>query len=159
MKPRSLIIFSIIAALTFGCKVTKQIANTDTEVNTEVKTDSVSNVSNDITTESKTETTVTETIDSAVFITPKGELLIDTTGRKDAIRVPIKKKKTTKTNSEVKEVDKSKSKTDLKKKEENKSEVKTVDKEVKKTSIPWYWWLILVVATGLYFGYRFYFRK
>lgn len=147
----------VILCTCSSCKVTKQIQKTDTETQTESKSDSASTVQNDIEKESKTLTEVTEIIDSVVFITPKGELISDTTGHKGKlIPVPIKKKKITKTNQETKETDKTKSKTALKKSDENHVDTKVITKDIKKTGIPWYWFLIAaLIIIAAYLAWSF----
>lgn len=150
----------VVLATCTGCKVVKQIQKTDTETQTESKSDSASTVHNDKITESKTLTETTEVIDSVVFITPKGELISDTTGHKGKlIPVPIKKKKVTKTNQEIKEVDKTQTKTAIKKHEEKKSEVKTVQKDITKTRFPLWIWLLLAIAVLGWGLWRFYLRR
>lgn len=146
----------IILATLCSCKVTKQIQKTDTETQTESKKDSIGEVHNDIKKESKIETTVTEEIDSTIFVSQTGDIVSDTSkhkGKETPIR--IRKKKTTTTTEDKKEVDKSVSKSEVKAKHETKSEVKTVSKDIKKTGIPFYWWIIIAVLVAVYLSWRF----
>lgn len=150
------LLLSIVVMLS-SCSVFKKLNKEKTETQTESKIDSTANVKNDITKESKTETVITETIDTVIFVTPKGHLIEDTATHKGkVIPVQVKKKKVTEVKSDVKEVDKSKSNVDVKKQEEKKVETKVVAKEVKKVGLPIWAWIIIVLALAgwLYWKFR-----
>jgi len=137
-----------------GCKVTKQISKQDTQTESASKVDSASQVNKDVTKESKIETVTTEVIDTMVQINTKGEIVIDTTGQKTT-SVKVRKTKTTKTHAEIKEIDKTHAKVEVKK-SEKKEEAKTaIAKDVKKSGILWYWWLIIAISVLAALAWRF----
>jgi hypothetical protein len=143
-----------------GCKVTKQIQKSDTEKESATKVDSSGSVKADKVTESKVVTEITELVDSTAFITPTGKLITDPKEvTKESIAVPIKKKKTTKRTEDIKEVDKTQTKTEVKKAEKQETKVVTTDKYIKRTGLPWWIWPILLLVLAAYLFYRFYLKR
>ncbi len=156
---KSALFLPLLAIIFFtGCKVTRQINKTDTKQESQTKVDSSGSVKKDVTKESNIESTVTEVIDTTVFLTPAGELITDSARVVPAsIPVKVRKTKTTKTHAEIKEVDKTHAKTELKKAAQQETKVVTTDKDVQKSGfiLAWYWWLLIIIAALVALAYKF----
>jgi len=150
---------SITATIFFtSCRVQKNISKQETQKEEANKVDSAATVKNDIQKETKAVTETTEIIDSAAFITPDGKLINDPKDvTKESIKVPIKKKKTTKRTEDIKETDQSKSEVQVNKKEEKKEETSEKVKVIEKTgfTLPWFWWIIIIVLVAGYLAWRY----
>lgn len=156
-------IFLALSSIVFlsGCRIQKNISKQENQKEEVSKVDSAATVKNDIQKETKAVTETTEIIDSTAFITPDGKLINDPKDvTKESIKVPIKKKKTTKRTEEIKETDKSQSKVDVKKQSDEKTETKATIKDVQKSGLlpGWAWWLIaLLILIALAWRFRKFF--
>lgn len=156
-----------------SCSVIKSRNVNKSDTSTDIEVDSTAN------THSKSETKITETIDT--FLTIRGgevewsttdkdlsekpfvienedhqiTLRKDSTGRihgkvktKDKV-IPVKATKVTEIKSDIKQ------KVKVKSDKETESKTKVVDKDVKRTGIPWWIWVILVLIVAGYLAYRY----
>lgn len=182
MVARKIGIFLLLACLFFACSVSKKIQKDNKETEQSEKTDTTGSVKSESNSALKSKTEITEIADTT--ITVKGfihsekstdlitkpivisdngftAIVMDSAGttllkvKLEDKQVPVNVNKKTVINTEIKKEEKADTKVSSSKESEKKEEEQVIAKDIKRSGFPWWLWLILILVTLGYLGYKY----